>query len=192
MGKPRPAAHVKLFVGLLCGDVDLLRRTRQLLVRRYGPVDLESEIWPFDQTDYYAAECGPDLKRWFLSFERPIRPDMLAEIKHETNAVEAELADACLDPLIPRPVNIDPGYVDLGKLVLATTKDRAHRICLGMGIYAEVTLYFSQGVWQMWPWTYPDYRKPEYHAFFTRVRERLRAQRHAPADPDPARGEEPA
>jgi hypothetical protein len=176
MGKPRPARSVKLLIGLLSGDPDLLRRTRQLLVRRFGPVDAESDLWPFDQTDYYQDEMGSGLLRWFLGFAQHVPPDQLAEIKHETNALEESIAADCALPDIPRPVNIDPGYLDLTKLVLATTKDRGHRIYLGHGIYAEVTLQYSQGAWQVQPWTYPDYRRPEYHAFFSRLREQFRQQ----------------
>jgi len=179
MARPRAARPVKLFAGLLSGDVDLLRRARQLLTRRLGPVDLESDVWPFDQTDYYAAEMGPDLKRWFVSFATLVPPDGLAEIKLETNAVEERIAGDCLLPDISRPVNIDPGYLDLTKLVLATTKDRGHRIYLGQGIYAEVTLQYAEGRWQTHPWTYPDYAQAACHAFFVQVRERFRAQRRA-------------
>ncbi|MFO0838238.1 MAG: DUF4416 family protein [Phycisphaerae bacterium] len=179
MGKPRIAQPVKLFCGLLGSDPDLLRRARQVLVRRYGPTDAESPLWPFDQTDYYLAEMGPDVQRQFLAFERPIRPEDLSEIKLVTNALELEIAEQAQSPDIPRPVNIDPGYLDLGKLVLATTKDRAHRVYLGAGIYAEVTLQFFDGVWQVQPWTYPDYRLPSCHAFFDQARTRLREQRRA-------------
>lgn len=179
MAKPRAAKPVKLLVGLLSGDVDLLRRARQLLIRQFGPVELESEVWPFDQTDYYEAEMGPALRRCFLALERPISPGDLAEIKRTANELEARIAEDCLLPDIPRPVNIDPGYIELTKLVLATTKDRGHRVYLGRGIYAEVTLLYDRGAWQTLPWTYPDYHRPEYHAFFTRVRARLKEQRAA-------------
>lgn len=188
MAKPRLAKPVKLFMGLLSGDPDLLRRARQLLGRRWGTVDLESECWDFDQTDYYREEMGPNLQRWFLSFGQLIYPDRLAEIKLETNALEQQLADDCLLPEAARPVNIDPGYLDLTKLVLATTKDRGHRIYLGHGIYAEVTLQYAHSAWQTLPWTYPDYTRAAYHAFFTRVRERYREQQHAserPGDDSP-------
>jgi hypothetical protein len=177
MARPRPAGLVKLFAGLLSGDPDLLRRARQLLVRRFGPIDVESELWPFDQTEYYREEMGPDLKRRFLSFESLVRPERLPEFKLETNALELEIADQCLLPGIPRPVNIDPGYLDLTKLVLATAKDRGHRIYIGHGVYAEVTLQYVRGGWQTLPWTYPDYTRPEYHAFFEHVRERFWQQR---------------
>ena len=176
MGRPRRPRPVKLIVGLLAGDPDLLRRARQLLTQPYGGVDLESEVWPFDQTEYYTEEMGPGLKRQFLSFERLIRADDIAEIKLRANALEERIAEDCALSGCSRPVNIDPGYIDLARLVLATTKDRSHRIYVGSGIYAEVTLQYTRGAWQVLPWTYPDYRGAEYHAFFDRVRERLRIQ----------------
>ena len=193
MARPRAAQPVKLLLGLLSGDPDLLRRARQLLVKRFGPTDVESPLWPFDETEYYAPEMGRGLQRQFLSFATLINPDRLVEIKHETNALEQQIAEDVVLPDIPRPVNIDPGYIDLARLVLATTKDRGHRIYLGHGIYAEVTLLYAAGGWQVQPWTYPDYRKPAAHAVFADMRARLRAQRQAlgdaaagEADADPA------
>lgn len=176
MGIPRSAKPVKLICGLLAGDDDLLRRARHLLIRSYGPVDVESEIWPFTYTNYYTDEMGPNLRRKFLAFEQLIRPDHLAEIKRSTNNIETEIAEqtAALDIL--RPLNLDPGYVDLGKLVLASTKDHAHRVYLGQGIYAEVTLAYVRGAWTPWPWTYPDYKSPEYAEYFVRVRNKLHDQ----------------
>ena len=189
MGAMRPAAYVKLIVGLLSGDPDLLRRARQRLHRRFGEIDFESPRWPFDHTDYYAAEMGPDLQRWFLAFDALIRPDALVEIKQFTNDLEAEIADETLR-VVARPVNLDPGYLHLGKLVLASTKDRAHRIYLGGGIYAEVCLHYRDGQWCSYPWTYPDYQRPEYHEFFTVVRNRLMQQRDEYAIAAPPRDED--
>ncbi|MEW6249798.1 MAG: DUF4416 family protein [Planctomycetota bacterium] len=202
MGRPRTAHPVKLFAGLIGGDPDLLRRARQLLTQRFGPADLDSELWPFDQTDYYEAEMGPGLQRWFVSFERLVQPDRLAEIKRESNELEQQIASAAALPeeipllgvdtaappapaAVSRPVNIDPGYLDLSKLVLASTKDSAHRIYLNNGIYAEVTLQYAHGAWQALPWTYPDFRRPEYHVFFSRLRERFRQQQHEAAHYEP-------
>jgi hypothetical protein len=91
--------------------------------------------------------------------------------------MEQQIAEERALLAVTRPVNIDPGYVDLGKLVLATTKDRAHRIYLQHGIYAEVTLQYAREAWQVSPWTYPDYREPRYHAFLSAVRERLHEYR---------------
>lgn len=174
MARPKAPKPVKLLVGLLGSDVDLLRRARQLLTKQYGPVDLESSIWPFDQTDYYEAEMGPDLRRWFLTFVEPISPEQIAEIKRSTNELEERIAGDALLPDIARPVNIDPGYLNLHKLVLATTKDAGHRIYLGRGIYAEVTLRFANGAWRAHPWTYPDYQRAEALEFFATARDQYK------------------
>lgn len=183
---PRAASSVKLICGLLGSDPDLLRRARQQLAKSFGPVELASELWPFAQTDYYEAQMGRGLQRQFLAFERLVRPDDLAEQKQISNAIETQMSEECQGLDILRPVNLDPGYIDLGKLVLATTKDRAHRIYIGSGVYAEVTLQWTAGSWQGWGWTYPDYLQPQYHAFFAQVRARLHAQRRGHADaPEP-------
>ncbi len=176
MGVPRPAKAAKLIVGMLSNDADLLRRARQLLSRQVGPVDLESEIWPFDATDYYAPEMGSGLQRQFLSFDRLIRPEQLAALKRTTNDLEARICDECAVPREFRRVNLDPGYVTLSKLVLATTKNYSHRIYLREGIYAEVTLRYEKGAWHAWPWTYPDYVADTYHGFLSRVRDQLAEQ----------------
>lgn len=189
MGTARRPQQVKLVCGLLSGDADLLKWARQKLTREFGPVDLESALLPFTHSDYYADELGRDIRRLFISFEALVDPQRLADIKVQTNALEQTLADECLTQP-GRPVNIDPGYVDLPKLVLATTKDRSHRVYLGQGIYAEATLQFADHAWQPWPWTYPDYREPGAHAFLARVRQRLIEQRRAayeaPPDGTPA------
>lgn len=171
MGRPRVPRPVRLFCGLLSGDRDLLSRTRQALSREIGPIDLASDVWPFDQTDYYEAEMGPGLLRQFVVFERLVSPESLAAVKHETNAIEARLAEECVGLGVERPVNIDPGYVAPGKLVLATTKDASHRVSIGQRMYAEVTLRWVKGAWEVQAWTYPDFRESRYHAFFAKLRE---------------------
>lgn len=173
MGTPRAPRPVKLFCGLLSGDEDLLRRAIQLLVRRFGPVDMVSDVWPFDQTNYYEAEMGAGLRRQFVAFERLVSPEALPQVKHETNALEQQIAEQCLPMGLLRPVNLDPGYITPSKLVLATTKDAGHRVSIGARMYAEVTLRYVDGAWRIQPWTYPDYRQASYRAFFAATRENL-------------------
>ena len=136
----------------------------------HGPIALASDAFDFTETDYYAATMGTDLKKQFLAFERLIDPAMLADIKRQTNEWEVEYA-ALGRHAEPRPLNLDPGYITPAKLVLASTKDHAHRIYLRDGIYAEVTLAYRQRQWQPLEWTYPDYRRDDYQRFFTRCRE---------------------
>lgn len=189
MGTPRLPLPVKPICGLLSADDDLLRRARQMLVRLWGPVEFETPVWPFWQTTYYEREMGKDLKRQFLAFERLVSPEALAQLKRDSNAIEQQIAEECLALEIERPVNIDPGLIDPARLILATTKDRAHRIYVGQGIYAEVTLYWTEGAWHPSAWTYPDYREPAYHEFFSRVRTRLAEQRRVAHEFD---GQSPA
>ena len=176
MGRTRPPKRAKLFCGLLSADEDLLVQTRRRLTAQFGPADLVSDIWPFDCTDYYADEMGDEIKRQFVFFEQLVSVERLSEIKRLTNALELRLCDDLALPHEARPVNIDPGYMTLSKLVLATTKDYSHRIHVQGGIYAEVTLHYEKGQWQPWPWTYPDYAANTYHAVFERAREVYKRQ----------------
>lgn len=142
----------------------------------WGPVLLASEPFAFEETGYYERTMGPHLRKQFLAFADRIDPALLAQIKRQTNAWEEEYA-ALGRHEEPRPLNLDPGYLTLAKLVLASTKDHAHRIYLSDDIYAEVTLSFRDGAWQAWPWTFPDYRREDYHAFFLQCREQVKRSR---------------
>lgn len=136
----------------------------------WGPVVLASEPFAFAQTDYYDATMGPGLKKQFWAFERLADPGELPGWKIQTNTWEATYARLGIYPQ-PRPLNLDPGYLTLAKLVLASTKDHAHRIYLGRGIYAEVTLHYRHRHWEHHELTFPDYRRADYQAFFTCCRD---------------------
>ncbi len=139
----------------------------------WGPIVLESELFEHRETHYYDSTMGTDLKKVFWAFETLADPALLVERKLQTNAWEVEYQQSAGHPE-PRPLNLDPGYLTEAKLVLASTKDRDHRLYLDRGIYAEGTLFFNRGEWKTRPWTYPDYQRSDYHAFFTRCREYLR------------------
>ena len=169
---PKP---VKLIIGILAGDQNCLDAAQKAISAKFGLIDLASEVWPFTQTDYYKDETGPDILRQFVSIETLIDPGKLAKIKHATNKLEQKLARTIKLPL-SRPVNLDPGIIEPSKLVLATTKNYSHRIYIGHKMYAEVTLIYEKGTWRHFDYTYPDYREPLYHDFFTKVRTRLLEQ----------------
>ncbi len=166
---------VKLIVGILAADEDCLSVAIEVLTAEFGKADLVSDVWPFDQTDYYKDQAGENILRQFVSIEQLIDPGKLAKIKHRTNKLEQKLA-AKLNLDLPRPVNLDPGVIEPSKLILATTKNYAHRVHIGKKMYAEVTLIFDKGSWQSLPYTYPDYRQKCYHDFFDKVRKRLLEQ----------------
>ena len=166
---------VKAVIGVLTAEPCLLSTVYSELTQRLGPIDFTSELLPFTSTNYYAAEMGPDIYRQFISFERLIDAGTLAEMKLFTNTVEQNFAIKKLDG-DARRVNLDAGYLCFAKLVLASTKDHAHRIYLRDGIYAEITLRFYRKTFQPWEWSYPDYRLPTYIAIFNKIREIYRNQ----------------
>ncbi len=145
-------------------------------VEYWGPIVRASPRYEFVETDYYARSMGTDLKKCFWAFEQLRDPTELVDWKIQTNGWEAEYAAAHNHPE-RRPLNLDPGYLTLAKLVLASTKDHAHRIYLDRGIFAEVTLYFQEGQWRWREWTFPDYRRADYHEFLTDAREWLRGRK---------------
>jgi hypothetical protein len=149
--------------------------SKQRLEDRFGPVALTSAPFHFNQTEYYQPTMGPGLHKQFLAFRDLVTPEALADIKLTTNALEQDTARTGRWPE-PRPVNLDPGILTLGKFHLATTKDQAHRVYLRDGIFAEVTLRFEAGVWVPWPWTYADYRLPEVLAFLKLARDDYQRQ----------------
>jgi len=171
MGTAREPQPVKLIASLLTGQPALLEEVKEALANAFGPIEFESEWLPFDHTSYYAPEFGPGLQRQIVTFERLVSPADLPAIKGRTNELERTWAHEDR-----RQVNIDPGYVSLGKLVLASTKDHAHRLYLAQGVYGEGTLTYQQGHFRPWPWTYPDYASAPYCAMFERIRERYKAQ----------------
>ncbi len=166
MGKIKIHSPVKLITGFIFKDEPVLEQAVSFLERRFGKMDFESPALKFIHTDYYQAEFGKDLSRKFVSFKKLISPDELARIKIFTNKIEEKLSQGSR-----RRINIDPGYLDLAKLVLATTKDYAHRIYLNKGIYAEVTLVYQDKMFKPQSWTYPDYRTTEYLEIFNRIRD---------------------
>lgn len=141
----------------------------------WGPIALRSPRFEFLETDYYESTMGPGLKKQFWAFETLIDPAHLSQRKQQTNGWEAAYAQQG-QHTESRPLNLDPGYITLAKVVLASTKDHAHRLYLDEGIYAEVTLRYQQGGWKAWDWTFPDYRRGDYHEFFDQCREYIRQQ----------------
>lgn len=171
MGNVKKAAPVKLFCSFFYGDASVFQRAKEICCEIFGKTDYESAAIPFTHTGYYEKEFGKNLMRNFVSFENLIMPDALADIKIKTNEIEEKLKGG-----ENRAVNMDPGCVALSKLVLATTKDYVHRIYVGKGMYAEVTLYFKDGTFQSFPWTYPDYKTQEIISIFNHIREIYKLQ----------------
>jgi hypothetical protein len=182
MGQIQPHKPVLLVMAAFSRYDEALDWAKAKASERCGPVALESERFRHDETNFYEPTMGPGLRKTFFAFERLIDPAGLVELKHLANAWEEEYQAQSAWPQ-ERPLNIDPGYLTEAKLVLATTKDRDHRLYLDRGIYAEGTLYFHRGAWQTRSWTYPDYHRADYHQFFTICRDYLRRRYRTIGDP---------
>ena len=169
MSVPQPAQPAKLVVGAIFKQRALLGTAVDALTRAFGPLDLVSPWFSFDYTEYYAREMGSPLYRRVLVFENLISQEALVEVKLRTNALEQALSNQGA-----RPVNLDPGYLLLERFVLATGKNYSHRIYLGQGIYADLTLIYQQGNYRTLPWTYPDYASPELQGFLLKARSKYR------------------
>src|SRR5215813_10240793 len=178
MGTIRQFAPVKLFIGVLVANTKFIPQVEERLAAAYGTIDHRSDVIPFDFTDYYEDEMGDLIDRVFFSFERLIEADQLPEIKRQTNQLEDELAAQLRTSTstVKRPVNLDPGYIEQAKVILASTKNFYHRIYLGRGIFGEVTMHFRNNTYQFFPWTYPDYQSKDYQEFFLRMRQIFRNQ----------------
>jgi hypothetical protein len=171
MGTPKEPEKAILFSGLLFGSEADLLRAEEELKKYFGNVADQSDIFDWSHSDFYKKELGPDIKRKFILFDKIINPEEIADIKLKTNDIEDELSKDG-----KRTVNIDPGYIALGKLVLASTKNYCHRIYLGKGIYAEGTLYYRNDDFHPTPFTFNDYKRREYIEFFKKAREYLKTK----------------
>jgi len=190
MGEVRKMPPVKYFVGFIFSGDAGLKEAMEKISARYGSFDLVSGVIPFEFTGYYREEMGDGLFRSFACLEALGDPALLPDFKHFTNSLEMETADRVkvLPPPrrdgkregpgleIYRRVNLDPGYLEPGKLVLASTKNHKHRIYLRDGIFAEVTRYWSKGDFHSLDHTYPDYSSPFAGEFFRRAMARYREQ----------------
>ncbi|MDI6744632.1 MAG: DUF4416 family protein [Thermodesulfovibrionales bacterium] len=171
MGKPANPKPALLFAGVLYSDESYLSKAKKSLLKNFGPAILETPSVSWDYSEYYKEEIGSPIMRTFIFFKELINPAEIANIKLRTNDIEAELsADG------KRNVNIDPGYLTLANVVLATTKGYSHRIYLGKGIYGEVTLLYKEKDKTFAPniFTYSDYHEKNCIEMFLKAREILK------------------
>lgn len=154
---------VKRITGILYPDEKFLSWSIDQLSKIWGQPEIYSEPVPFDRTNYY-DEISPNLTRIFLCFPGICDASELADWKIKTIEIERRSRE----PI--RAVNIDPGCVDGARLILASTKDHAHRIYLRDGIYAEVTMRYRFKRWENFDYTFPDFASGVYDKFFLQVR----------------------
>jgi hypothetical protein len=155
----------KLFCGFIFGDIDVFRRIKTELENEFSAVDLESETFKFDFTDYYNQEMGTTLFKKFVSFTKLISCEDLPRIKLLTNEIEKRNSIKGA-----RIINLDPGYLSDSNVIIATTKNHYHRVPLGKKIYAHMEYIFKKKKICTLEWTYPDFRTESYMVFFSQLR----------------------
>jgi hypothetical protein len=167
MGTPREPKPAKFFVALLSSSREILSQAENDLVALISDIDGRSAVLPWNVSKYYEREMGSGLLRCFLGFSSLVTPERLAELKLRTQAVEDRYRQKSSSG---RQINIDPGYLDAHKVVLASTKNASQRIYLRSGIYAEATLFYENGSFHGLVYTYRDYLWPEALDFFSQLR----------------------
>lgn len=171
MAAPKSPLPVKLIIAALYTDENFLNLAREKLIQQFGPLDFTSPTFSFELTEYYIPEMGAPITRLFYGFEPLISPGELARIKLATNVLENELSRNG-----KRLVNLDPGYLDPDKLVLASAKYHGQKIYLDDGIWADLTLHYEKGHFTAYPWSFADFRSGVYEKMFLRLREIYKAQ----------------
>jgi hypothetical protein len=169
MGTIKEPQSVVLFASIIFQTDDDLRKTLDDLASAVGAITEQTPVEQFTHTTYYAKEMGANLLRTFVLFEPLVKRGTLSEIKLKTNAIEESFARNG-----KRAVNIDPGYIALEHVILATTKGYAHRVYLDNGIHADLTLMYRNGAYRPLEWTYPDYGEAQTISLLHRWREQLK------------------
>jgi len=168
--KPKPVSKAKLFAGIMYSDKKTYNLIVKELEKKFGKIETESAEYDFTKfTKYYVPEMGKKIFKKFLVFKRLISRDKLADIKLFTNELEDRFARKS-----KRKINLDPGYLTLHNLVLASAKDRAHKVYLKKGIYADLTLIFHKNSCEHFQYTFPDFKSKQVQEFFCKIREKLK------------------
>ncbi|RKZ07735.1 DUF4416 domain-containing protein [Candidatus Fermentibacteria bacterium] len=148
-------------------SADKLKMEAKLILEsHFDRIDLSSGLYPFDLSDYYEEEMGEELTRQWFSFELLRDASLLAEWKLICAGIEEQFLDKCGN----RKINIDPGYLDYGKLVLASFKSAPDKIYIGKGVWAHTCLRYGHGRFTAPEHSFPDFIDGRFNDFMLEVR----------------------
>lgn len=174
MAKPGPVDRVKLLVAVLWSSKEALEEALDELRSQWGDIDFIGPDHPFEVTHYYESEMGSGLKRRLLSFDHLVPPESVREAKLKCNEIEDRLARGQ-----GRRVNLDIGYLDHNKIVLASVKYAGQKIHLGDGVYADLIARYRERRYQPFEWTFPDFRDGRYDDDLAQIRSTYMSQLRA-------------
>ncbi|OGM01562.1 hypothetical protein A3K72_02090 [Candidatus Woesearchaeota archaeon RBG_13_36_6] len=156
----------KLFVGMMYSNIEHYNKAIELLEKDFGEIELEGEEFDFNFTKYYEKEMGKNLKKRFVLFKKPIDRVELPDIKLQTIKLEEKSRKNG-----KRQVNIDPGYITLNNVIVASTKELPHRIYLNKGIFADLLLLLKKKDVIPFKHTFTDYEQSK--DFFLKARQKM-------------------
>ena len=161
--------NVKLIIGVIYAEPLWFVKAKSAMKGHGWEVQHQSQVFPFDQTDYYSTEMGEGLKRCFLSIKGLQSLEFSADWKLKTLEIEQQFSNKG-----KRRINLDPGYLDLSRVVLLSGKEGSHKIYLRNGVWADLVLVKDKGGYRNLEWTFPDIRTGHYNDFFLQIRKEFK------------------
>jgi hypothetical protein len=165
MSRPVEAAPVLGLCSCITGRPELLPGLERELIRAFGEIALTSDPFAFDTSPYYREEMGEELQRYWYGFRKLWRPERLASYRTATGTLEVAFGKKGR-----RQVNLDPGYLDLGKLVLASLKEAPDKIYVGECVWAHICLRYDSGSFFAPEHSFPDFQDGRFDRFMLRAR----------------------
>jgi len=153
-------------VSVLFGAPEAMEAVLPGLVGFFGPPALRSGEYPFDMSDYYRPEMGEGLRRCWLCFSVLRDPSELTAWKTLTCDLERTMSRGGR-----RTANLDPGYLDHGKLVLASLKEAPDKVYMGRGVWAHTCLRYRFGDFTGPDHSFPDFLDGRFNDFFRQAKE---------------------
>ncbi len=181
MSEPLKPTAVFYFFGLLyrndllsVKDIKSYLKDKDSLTGCSLENDFDFNLEEASLKNYYQKEMGQmeSLSRAYIFSTSPLERELLISLKLKTNQLEVELQNNF--EMTGRVVNVDPGYLALEQVVLATCKPYGHRVYLGEGVFSELTYQFQGRDYHSLPWTYPDYCNLKVRDHFKKVRSVLK------------------
>ena len=170
MAQIKPVTKVKLLIGAMYKEKEILDKTIGMLKERFGVIESTLE-YSFDFTDYYEEETGKELKKQLLIFKVLIDRELLADIKNWTNEIEGMFSEKD-----KRKINLDPGYLTMHNVVLASAKEMPHKIYIGKGMFGDVVLEYKSKSFQHSNHTFPDFKSDKVKEFLNKARENYKKE----------------